>query len=184
MPEAKQMNILAEIAADLCRGTRCFFCGRQQPETPLEDVYRFNPNTPLCECLTPYRRMAFDYIEGWDCEEGKKSILTQVEKGTMDPQTKVYQYICKCGTLAVVTAKTLASGLRTYQKHKRRNLCDRCYKEQGRKLAAAMVMAARSKHGAEQGPHAKINKTPTLLKPSVDTTNIVVNAPGVVIPQC
>lgn len=157
--DLKAMNVFAEIAADLNRGDRCFFCDGKQSPTPAEDVYRFNPGIALCECLAPFRKVAFDYIENWDSEEGKKYILAQVDGGKIALDTPVYQYFCQCGQQVIVDVRTVAFGLRKHHKHSRRRLCNGCYQKIAQKRAqsrapAAPLTASRPK----DGPHAKINK--------------------------
>lgn len=155
-----QMNVLAEKAADLTRGTRCFWCGVEQPATARDDVYRF-AGKALCECHTPFRNMAFDYLENWETEEGKKSLLAQTESGKISLSEPVYQYFCRCGRgPCIVDVRAITVGLRKHQKHSRRRLCNTCYQAQNavfqKRLKAQKPELTAAK--PKDGPAAKINK--------------------------
>jgi len=153
----------ARVTALLCGGEQCFFCGAKQDPVSPERLFMFHPDYPLCRCLAPFRKMAFDYIEQWETAEVKKEILAQVDGGRIALDTPVYQYFCQCGEgPCVVDVKTIAFGLRKRQKHSRRRLCNGCYQKatvkrlQQRQVlpAAPELAAARPK----SGPQAKINK--------------------------
>lgn len=155
------MPRFAQWAALLCRGDKCFFCGAEQPTVPDEKLFLFHPEYPLCLCLAPFRKMAFDYIENWDSVEGKKQLLAQVEAGKVALDTPVYQYFCQCGAgPVVVDVRTIAYGLRKHQKHTRRRLCNGCYQRATVKRAelhSAMETEA-SRARRSQSPGARINK--------------------------
>jgi hypothetical protein len=154
----------ARMAALLCGGEQCFFCGAKQEPISAEKLFMFHPEYPLCRCLAPFRKMAFDYVEQWETAEVKKSILAQVDAGKIALDTPVYQYFCQCGEgPCVVDVKTIAFGLRKHQKHSRRRLCNGCYQkatvkrlQQQRQVLSVPpeLAAARPK----SGPQAKINK--------------------------
>ena len=157
--DLKAMNVIAEKAADLNRGDRCFFCDHKQPTTPAEDVYRFNPGISLCECLAPFRKVAFDYIENWETAEGKKHILAQVDGGKIALDTPVYQYFCQCGAgPVIVDVRTIAFGLRKHQKHSRRRLCNGCYQKVTLKRAQNRPVVEPMVARPKAGPTARINK--------------------------
>jgi len=147
---------IARLAATLCQGTKCFFCGEAQAPVPKETLFMFHPEYPLCACLAKFRKMAFDYIPRWEFAEGKKAILDQVEAGTIALDTPVYQFFCQCGTgPVVVDVRSVAYGLRTYRMHSRRKLCNTCYNAVKRPQAAkSKIVAHRPKHD----PGARINK--------------------------
>jgi hypothetical protein len=157
--DARAMNVIAEKAADLCRGDRCFFCGVKQDPTPPADVYRFNPTVPLCACHAPFRKMAFDYIENWDSPEGKKYILAQVDAGKIALDTPVYQYFCQCKRKepVIVDVRAIVYGLRKNQKHARRRLCNTCYLASAVRRKSQNESLAMSKR-PKSGPSARINK--------------------------
>jgi len=150
----------AQQAALLCGGDQCFFCEAKQDPVPAEKLFMFHPEYPLCRCLAPFRKMAFDYIEQWENAEVKKHILAQVDAGKIALDTPVYQYFCQCGEgPCVVDVRTIAFGLRKHQKHSRRRLCNGCYqkatvKRMQLQRTPPTLAAARPKNG----PHAKINK--------------------------
>jgi len=149
----------AKAAAWLCRKDKCHFCAQKQEPVAVEKVFDFHPEYPLCQCLAPLRKMAFDYVENWDSVEGKKHILALVDAGKVALDTPVYQYFCQCGDgPVVVDYRTIAFGLRKHQKHSRRRLCNKCYQNATTKRAQlnnAMVLEAQR---AKQGPGARINK--------------------------
>lgn len=149
----------AEWAAVLCMGGQCFFCGTKQEPVPEDRIFQFHPEYPLCQCLAPFRKMAFDYVENWDSVEGKKQILALVDAGKVSLDAPVYQYFCQCGEgPVIVDFRTIAYGLRKHQKHSRRRLCNKCYQNAASKrtqLRTAMEVEASKAKG---GPGARINK--------------------------
>jgi hypothetical protein len=158
--DAKAMNVIAEKAADLCRGDRCFFCGTKQDPTPPADVYRFNPTVPLCVCHAPFRKMAFDYIENWDTAAGRVSLLALVDAGKIALDTPVYQYFCQCKRKepVIVDVRTIAYGLRKHQKHTRRRMCNDCYKTATEKRKTQKAPPELTASRPKNGPSAKFNK--------------------------
>lgn len=124
------MCLLAEKAAALTCGERCFFCDVKQE---AREPFRLHPDTSLCECLTPYRRMAFDYVEGWELR--KQELLTQANAGKLPLASPVYQFFCcTCGKgPIVIDVRVVVFGLTKHNKHVRRKLCDGCYQKSQKK---------------------------------------------------
>jgi hypothetical protein len=156
----------AEEAAIRCAGTKCFFCGTKKDPVPADKVLGFHPEYPLCECLVPLRRMAFDYIERWDTPEGRKTIVDQFDAGTLSGSAEVYQYFCQpCGSdkAIVVTVREVASGLKKYKKHVRRRKCYACHQKDVTRWKAQQQAQKQVPQIAspKTGPAAKINKIKT-----------------------
>jgi hypothetical protein len=148
----------ARIAALLCQGEKCFFCGDKQVPTPKEKLFMFHPEYPLCVCLSPFRKMAFDYIQNWDTVEGKKSLMAQVAAGQIALNTPVYQYFCQCGEgPVIVDVRTVTFGLRTHKKHSRRRQCNMCYQKFASKRGLSAPIAAMIS-APKEGPAAKPSK--------------------------
>lgn len=151
----------SKLAALLCGGSKCFFCGGKQEPVAQDKLLELHPEYPLCTCLVKFRKVAFDYVEGWDSPEGKKSILDLVDAGKLAQDAPIYQYFCQCGEgPVVVDARTVAAGLRKFKKHVRRKKCNGCHQkdmarwaQQSGKPAAHDVIAR-----PKSGPGAKINK--------------------------
>lgn len=156
--DLKTMYVIAEKAADLCRGDRCFFCGGKQEPTPPEDVHRLHLGVPMCPCHVPFRKMAYDHLENWATPEGGKGLLDLLNAGKLGLNTPVYQYFCtSCGTgPVIVDARTVAFGLRKHGKHNRRRKCNACFLKLSKRVVTAPASEgiSRPKHG----PTAKINK--------------------------
>lgn len=166
------MPRIAKLAAILCSGTRCFFCGTAQVPANEKTLFDFQPEYPLCECLMRLRSMPYDYIEGWHTPEGNKKLLEQDEAGTVSRETPVYQFMCGCGAGPnVVNAGLVIHGLEQYKKHRRLTRCEKCQKVQRKKMAQIHARRPHNTHSTplkapiqaiiekpRTGPEGKIHK--------------------------
>jgi len=120
----------AKIAAKLCAGARCFFCGRPQEPSPAKTLLDFHPEYPLCECLMPLRQLAYDYIPDWHTPEGNKLLVEQANAGVLNRNDPVYQYMCDCGEGPyVVHVGRVAHALTMFKRHRRLTRCDACHRK-------------------------------------------------------
>jgi len=151
------MCLLAEKAVALTCGERCFFCDAKQE---AREPFRLHPGTSLCECLTPFRRMAFDYIENW--EVGTQELLAQVEIGKLPLASPVYQFFCcTCGKgPIIIDVRVVVFGLTKYNKHVRRRMCDGCYQKNQKKQKPPPTKQQRTTPAA---PLAKNKPAPAQL---------------------
>lgn len=124
----------ASIAATLCSGGECFFCGAPQEEMSPEKVGVFHADYKLCPCLAEYTQEAMDFVRHWDTDEVFKDLVTGYTDGRINGDTPVYQFQCRgCRTCVMVRAEA-AVGLAHGRAAKaggpvkpiRENTCWRC----------------------------------------------------------
>lgn len=116
----KELPKLAQLAAKLCQHG-CFFCGGKFVEhLPDEEVNMFHPAYPLCDCLLSQRKVAHDFIVGWnETDASRLQFQTKVFKGDIKRDAPVYQYVCtKCSDVCVVNAWHVAMSLKKGNKQK------------------------------------------------------------------
>ena len=184
----------ARIAALLCQGEKCFFCGDRQDQVAKEKLFLFHPEYPLCRCLAPFRKMAFDYIAQWDTVAGKKSLQAQVAAGQIALDTPVYQYFCQCGEgPVVVDVRTVTFGLNRHKKHSRRRQCNACYQKFASKRNSLKVPLAAIIAKPTEGPGAVMAKNKNKphkkgpkeksLPPLADVVTFAKSAPSKTAPE-
>jgi len=124
---AERLPFTARIAAALCSGSICHFCGTVQEEIPAERLDWFHPDYPLCECLMPLRMRAHEYIKDWSTPVELAKLLASVDTGAVAGNTPVYQYLCACGAPpCVVTAGYIAHSAREHGRQIRKTRCSKC----------------------------------------------------------